>query len=297
MATTGQTWVDATRSKLLNGFAEQRNKLALSYTAGAGTLTFTYDLGSIKAGARLSIGLNTFYVWSSTGSTATVSGGEEGSTDANASSGDIVRVNPHFTDNEIWNELSGDLSDLSSPSSGLYGIGTVDLTYNAARTGYDLGAIADSFIDAYEVRFLTPGNFKDSPRMPKDNWRINRNVNTTNIASGFGVEIFQGINPSYNIRVIYKSTFTMPSALTTNVSVSGLQPSAYDLPPIGAALRLMSGREIKRNFTESQGDTRRASEVPPGAIAQSSNGLARLRASRIMAESARLDALYPHYRY
>ena len=88
----------------------------------------------------------------------------------------------------------------------------------------------------------------------------------------------------------------MPAALSTNVSVTGLQPSATDLPPIGAAIRLMAGREIKRNFTESQGDTRRSTEVPPGAIAQSANGLARLRQTRIAAEAARLHALYPSYR-
>ena len=55
----------------------------------------------------------------------------------------------------------------------------------------------------------------------------------------------------------------------------------------------MSGREIKRNFTESQGDTRRASEVPPGAILQSSRQLQVLRVQRIAAKAARLDAMYP----
>ena len=291
-----QSWIDKTRSHLLAGLSEERNKLSVAYTAGDTTLNFVYPLGGIRVGTRLCIGLNNFYVYAIDGLTATVVGGEDSTTDANALSGAIVRVNPRFPDNEIWDALSNDLSDLSSPTNGLYAVGTVDLTYNAARTGYDLGAIADNFIDAYEVRFLTPGNFKDSPRMPKDNWRINRNVNTTNIASGFGIEIFQGINPGYNIRVIYKSTFTMPTTTATAISVSGLQSSAYDLPPIGAAIRLMAGREIKRNFTESQGDTRRSSEVPAGAVGASSNGLARLRAQRIAAESARLDALYPPYR-
>ena len=56
----------------------------------------------------------------------------------------------------------------------------------------------------------------------------------------------------------------------------------------------MAGREIKRNFTESQGDTRRAGEVAPGAVMQSSRNLQILRQQRITAESARLDALYPN---
>lgn len=293
----GQSWIDATRSRLLNGFSEQRNKLASAYTIGSGTLTFTYPLAGLTAGSRISIGLNTFYVWSVAGTTATVSGGEEGSTDAIASSGAIVRVNPHFTDNDIWNELTSDLGDLSSPANGMYGIGTVDLTYNPVLVGYDLGSIADNCIDVYEVKYLTPGPSKDNKRIHTDKWRLNRNANTTSqFSSGFGIQLYEPAYPGFNLRVVYKSVFTMPSALTTNVSVSGLQPSAFDLPPIGAALRLMSGREIKRNFTESQGDTRRATEVPPGAIAQSSNGLARLRQTRISSEAARLNALYPSYR-
>lgn len=295
--TTMQNWVDATRSRLLSGYSEQRNKLSASYSAGGTTLTFTYALAGITAGSRLSIGLNTFYVWAVSGSTATVSGGEEGSTDAAAASGAIVRVNPNFTDNEIWNELASDLSDLSSPVNGLYGIGTVDFTYNSARTGYDLGSIADSLLAGYEVKYLTPGPFKDTPRLPVDSWRINRNVNTTEISSGLSLELFEPAQSGYNVRLTYKSTFTMPSALSTNVSVSGLQPSAYDLPPLGAALRLMSGREIQRNFTGGQGNTRRDSEVPPGAIAQSSRGIALLRQQRIIAEAGRLNSLYPPYRY
>ena len=287
--TTLQNWVDKTRGYLLSGFAEQRNKLASAYTAGSGTLTFTYDLGNIKAGARLSIGTNTFYVWSSTGATAIVSGGEDGSTDAAAASGAIVRVNPHFTDNDIVLALGEDLGDLSSPANGLYGISTVDLTYSAVFVGYDLGSIADNCIDVYEVKYLTPGPSKDNKRLATDMWRLNRNANTTSqFSSGFGIQLFASGYPGYNLRIVYKSTFTTPSALSTNVSVSGLQPSAYDLPPIGASLRLMAGREIKRNFTESQGDTRRATEVPPGATLQSSTGLARLRQSRISAEAARL---------
>ena len=34
---------------------------------------------------------------------------------------------------------------------------------------------------------------------------------------------------------------------------------------MGAAIRQMMGRDIKRSFLEAQPDTRRSSEVPPGA--------------------------------
>jgi len=294
--TTGNDWIGTTRSYLMNGYAENRNKLAVAYTAGGSTLTFSYTPDGIRAGARLSIGLNTFYVWSVENQVAHVSGGEDGSIDANAAVGSIVRVAPRFTDDEIWKALSGDLNDLSSPSSGLFGIGTVDLTYNAIVNGYDLGPVSDSLLSIYEVKYLTPGPQLDNPRIHTNGWRLNRNALTTQFPSGLSMQLFEPAYPGYNLRVVYRSLLTMPTTTLANVSSTGLLPSAQDLPPIGAAIRLMSGREIKRNFTEGQGDTRRASEVPPGAIMQSSRNLQILRQQRIAAEAARLDALYPNFK-
>jgi len=58
---------------------------------------------------------------------------------------------------------------------------------------------------------------------------------------------------------------------------------------------LMSPREIKRNFTESQGETRRAEEVASGQITNSISQLIRLRRDRIQAEAARLARAYPTF--
>ena len=296
MTTTGQNWIDSTRSYLMSGYAEERNKLSVAYTAGDTTLTFTYALGGIRQGARLSIGTNTFYVWAVNGQVATISGGEDSSTDANAAIGTIVKVNPRFTDDEIWKALSGDLADLSAPSNSLFSIGTVDLTYNPTVNGYDLGSIADKLLSVYELKYLTPGPQMDNPRIPVNGWRLNRDAITTQFASGLAIQLFMPAYPGYNLRVVYRSSFTFPTTISSSVSSTGLLASAYDLPPLGAAIRLMAGREIKRNFTEAQGDTRRASEVGPGAVMQSSRNLQILRGQRISAESARLDALYPSYR-
>ena len=293
--TLGSDWINSTRSYLMSGYSEERNKLSAAYTAGGTTLTFTYPLGGIRPGARLSIGTNTFYVWSVDGQIATVSGGEDSSTDANAASGTVVKVGPRFTDDEIWKALDSDLSDLSSPSSGLFGIGTLDLTYNAIVNGYDLSSVSD-LISIYEVKYLTPGPQMDNPRIHTAGWRLNRNAITTQFPSGISLQLFEPAYPGYNVRIVYRKYFTMPTTTATNVSTSGLLASAYDLPPLGAAIRLMAGREIKRNFTESQGDTRRAGEVAAGAVMQSSRNLQILRQQRITAESARLDALYPNFK-
>jgi len=294
--TTGSDWITKTRGYLMSGYAENRNKLSAAYTAGSGTLTFKYAIDGIRSGARLCIGTNTFYVWEVNGQVATVSAAEDGSTDANAAVGSLVRVAPRFTDDEIWKTLAEDLGDLSSPANSLYAMQNVDLTYNAIVNGYDLGPVGDQLQSVYEVKYLTPGPQLDNPRINSNGWRLNRDATTTQYPSGISLQLFQPAYPGYNLRVLYRANFVMPTTTYANVSSTGLQASAYDLPPLGAAIRLMQGREIKRNFTEGQGDTRRASEVPPGAVLQSSRGLQQLRAQRISAEAAKLDALYPSFR-
>ena len=294
--TTGQDWIAQTRSYLMSGYAENRNKLAQDYTAGSGLLVFQYDMAGIRPGARLSIGTNTFYVWSVSGQQATVQAGEDSSTDISVPAGTLVRVSPRFTGDEIWKQLANDLGDLSSPANGLYGIQTVDLTYNATLNGYDLGSIGDNLQSIYEVKYLTPGPQLDNPRIHTTGWRLNRNANSSQFPSGLSLQMFEPAYPGYNVRVVYRSNFVMPTTYLANVSSTGLLASAYDLPPLGAAIRLMEGREIKRNFTEGQGDTRRAGETPPGAVLQSARGLQQLRANRITAEAARLEALYPNFK-
>jgi hypothetical protein len=78
-------------------------------------------------------------------------------------------------------------------------------------------------------------------------------------------------------------------------STGGVQETLTDILAIGTQIRLMSPREVKRNFTESQGDTRRADEVAVGAVGNSFSQLQRLRRDRIQAEAARLSRAYPTF--
>lgn len=293
--TTVQQWVDRTRQYLQSGYTSERNQLAANYTAGSGTLTFKYPLGGITKGAKLSVGLNTFYVWDVNPSTltATVTAAEGGSTDVNLTSGATVHVRPLFPDFDVFNALNEEVQSLSSPQSGLFQVKTIDLTYNSAIDGYDISATDIQSI--YEVRFQEPGPFKDWPRVPAHEWVLERKAFVTDFPSGTALRLNRGGWPGYDVRVTYMAPYASFAALTDDVtSVCGVSAQAADIPPIGAAVRLIAGREIKRNFTEAQPDTRRAEEVPPGAVANSSRSLMLLRQQRIAEEAARLRAQYPY---
>jgi hypothetical protein len=94
--------------------------------------------------------------------------------------------------------------------------------------------------------------------------------------------------------VRYKAPFVRATAESSDLTTNCFLPTTCDdIVEMGVVLRLMAGREIKRNFTESQGDTRRADEVPAGAVLGSVANIQRLRRERVIAEAARLKAQYP----
>lgn len=295
MATLASVWIEATRRQLMGGFTEMRNVVGVTYVPGSNLLILSRDMTNVVPGQILSAGLNVFYVSAVAGFNVTVDGGQNGSNDVPVAAGTLVRVNPKFTDWDIWQELANDLNDLSG--MGIVAYNSSDLTYNPVYTGYDLGTTAASnLLDVYEVKYLTPGPYKDMPRLPRTAWRLTRNAAVADIPSGMSLQILDPSSQNvagYLVRVIWKSLLIPPVSLTSDLATTGLQSSAYDLPPIGAAINLMAGREIQRNFTSSQGDVRRATEVPAGAVAASSTGLKQKRQQRISTEIARLATMYP----
>lgn len=288
----GQDWINRARLYLLAGQSEERNKLSTAYTAGVSTtLSFQYPMRSIQAGTRLSCGLNTFYVWDVNNNTATVTGGEDGGTDISLAQGAVVRVRPRWTDYEIWTAIGEDMLELSSPTHGLFGVNDVIVPYLASVGGYDLVG-ANSIIAIDSVRYDATGD-TIWPTMGPTNWELIRDPLKVDFPSGFGLFVYYGPWNSVDLKVTYRQPFTVPTDPTADVSATLLPSTANDLPPMGAVVRLVSSREIRRNQIETQPDTRRAAEVGPGAVAASYRGVAQMRAMRIMQEAARLSAAYP----
>lgn len=295
---TLEGWVARTRTHLLTGRQEERNVLAADYTAGSGTIQVAGALGGIVPRVRLAIGLNTFYVLSVDNSnlTATVIAAQEGSLDADYPAGSTVWVGPKFTDYDILIELAAELNDLSAPGNGLFQMLTADLTYDNGAVGYDLGSLP-GLIDIYEVRAQESGTYKGWSQVEKSLYRLDRSADTTVFPSGTALMLNSGLWNGLTVQVLYRAEFTALNNLTDDVLDSGLPATAVDIPPLGAAMRLVAPREIKRSFSEDQGDTRRASEIPPGSATNSMRGIASLRAQRIQAEAGRLTARWPDRRF
>jgi hypothetical protein len=290
MATLASDLIEATRSHLFSGARPELNKLNEALDVTETDVDFLYAAGGIQRGAVLSIDLELMLVWAVTGSTATVQRGYAGTIAATHSTGVIIEVNPRFSNFAIFRALNEELASFSSPVNGLYQVKTVDLTYSAGRAGYDLTSVTD-LIGILEVRWkgYTTG---DWPLVRS--WTVALNMATSEFASGKALLIYDGAGPGRTLRVRYKAPFAPLVALTSDVqTVSGLPATANDIPPLGAAARLVAPREVKRAFSESQPEPRAAAEVPPGANRNAAGGLLALRNQRLREESARLHQSYP----
>ncbi|MGB0729825.1 MAG: hypothetical protein ACPGT1_08290 [Ilumatobacteraceae bacterium] len=290
--TTVQDWVDDCRDMLLSGHVEERDVLTVELTAGAGSFTVQYGTPGLVPGATVEIDSELMYIHAVSSTTVTVARGYGGSSAAAHSNGALLRVNPKFATYRIINALNADLRDLSSPLNGLYQMKTDTFTYQPNISGYDLANVTD-LIDVWNVTWDDPTVFEAEPQV--DSWVLRRNRNTSTFSSGFALVLYQGASTGQTVRVMYKAPFTEVSAVTDSLSTTGVPATAYDLPPLGAAMALMSTAPIRREFIDEQWSSRRSDEVPPGAISASMRDLRARRADRIGAEAARLSTAYPDY--
>lgn len=287
--TTAGTLVDRTVQNLLAGTVEERNKLASSVNASATSITLTYSLNSLAEQTVFECESELMYIWAVdvANKTLTVERGFGGTTAASHSAGAIITASPKFPRWQVLQALNDELADLSSPMNGLFQMKTVDVTYNGSDRMIDLTGVS-TIIDLYDVRLRYMAD--DYPVIR--NIRLLRDMPTSDFASGLVLAIDSSVR-SGSLRVSYKDAYSAFTSEASTLASTGAGTQLADLLVLGAQIRLMAPREIKRNFTEAQGDTRRADEVPAGAVNASITNLLRMRRDRIQAEAARLARQYP----
>lgn len=277
--------------RLLEGnLRSEMNTLSGSYTAGGTSLSFSEAMRSILDGAELEVDSELFRVTAVAGTTATVKGSQRGTTAANHASGANVFVNPRFSTASILSDMNATLAALES--EGLYRETAVDITFNPVVVGYDLTG-STTVLDILEVRYKETGPAKRFPRI--GSWDLLRNMNTADFPSGNALVLDEGGWPGLPLRIRYAAPFTPIAALTDDLTTTvGLPSSATDLVWLGAAIRGMESRDTRRTFLESQPDTRRSSEVPPGTGQGALTLLRRRFEERVGQERMRLLQRYPY---
>lgn len=288
--TTAATILNRASRQLLSGVIEERNKLAATINSTDTTVTTTYDLGGLRTGAVFQLGAELLYIWDAVpaSKTLTVERGYAGTTATSHSSGEVLTLNPKFPRAQMLDALNSEIDDLSSTSNGLFRVVTVDLTYNGSDRQINITG-SGTILELLDVRLRYEAD--DHPVIRST--RIQTGLPTADFASG-NTLVFDEPVMAGTYRVRYKAGFTRASSESSDLTTDCFLPATCDdIAEYGLMIRMMAAREIKRNFTEAQGDTRRPDEVPAGAIANSITNLQRLRRERIIAEAARLKAQFP----
>jgi hypothetical protein len=184
--------------------------------------------------------------------------------------------------------VNADIDDLSSTANGLFRVVTVDLTYNGSDRQVNI-TNSGTIIELLDTRLRYLAD--DHPVL--NAVRLQTGLPTTDFASG-NTLVFDEPVMAGTVRVRYKAPFVRATSESSDLTTNCFLPSTCDdIIEMGVIMRLMAAREIKRNFIEAQGDTRRPDEVQPGAITNSIANIQRLRRDRIIAEAGRLKAQYP----
>ena len=276
--------------QLLSGTIEERNKLATTVTSSDTSIVMSYDLNALRAGGVFELDAELIYIWAADAATKTltVQRGYADTTAAAHTAGAIVILNPRFPQQQMLDALNQDIDDLSSPLNGLYRVVSASVDYNGSDRQINL-TDATSVIDLIDVRL----RYLSSDYPVLRGVRLARGLPTSDFASGYAVT-FDELSMAGTLTVRYKAPFVRATTTTTDIQTTCLVPQTMeDILEMGVMARMLSVREVKRNFIESQGDTRRSDEVPAGSMSNSFTNISRLRRDRIIAEAARLARQYP----
>lgn len=282
--TTMADLVAEVHSMIMGSMPSEISLLAENYTPGDSTLTLLYPKKTLNAGSIISVGLNTFQILAAdaVGQVLTVYAKADGGPDLPASSGDLVRIKPRYTDWSVFREINGEIITMSSPASGLYAVATFTSTPDYVNGTYTLPvewtAIPQRLL---RVRYQKLGT---------DSFQTLRNAEWQ--PESQQVRIYGAQPGASQIEFTFAFPFSVTDSLTTDVTTLGLSTFTQDIPGLGAAANLLRATEGRRQQVFSQGDPRRPDEISPGANIGLSREFARIQSERISQEAARLLTQY-----
>jgi len=326
--TTFGDLIEKVYRRVMGGIRERTVQLTTAVTDVQFTIPVNgSQAASIAPGVILSAELELMYVtaWDASNLTATVTRGYYGSVPSNHDAGVIVYLNPRYSRYDIGVAINDDLRDLSSPSNGLFRVDSTSIPFNPVFQGYDLGDLPNNFIDVLSVNFRIAPPTHNFPAIR--NWRVQRQMFSSAgsadsiFPSGQGIQLYEQGWPGLPMYLMYSAPFIPLVNLTDDVTMTpvsnlaaadapynykgvvplvngvpvqlaNLPSTAIDIPALGAQIKLMESREIKRNFIEAQPDSRKATDVPAGATNASFRALQMERQARIDAEGDRLARQY-----
>lgn len=207
--------------------------------------------------------------------------GAEDTTAASHTAGALVTSAPTFPRKVIKDALNDAILALY-PSLVIFD--TEDFAYNAAQTEYPMPAETQ---DVWGVVGRLVGPEKISAVMP--NWRFNPHAYTTDFPTGKSIQLWTGITPGQNVRVLYtKKPAQLANAADDFEAVTGYPERVADLAVWDAAKRLLPSVMSARLQQTSVESTERAQLVSTRDISNAVQTYAALYAEGLQRERDRM---------
>jgi len=278
------------RRMTYGSMSEKINLVATSASAVVDEVSLELDVSGIQEGMILSSGLNVWYVKGASVNDRKVFvvPGIDNSPVGGVSVGDMVYVRPRMTDWYAFNLLNDEIRALSAPSNGLYQLKSWTADVDPTYQSYDVPDAASNLLSLHRVRYRLPGTPDVYVDLPSVAWRWHTGTDTNR------VQLLRNIPVGTEVQFVYKAPFTAASSVTSDlVTDCGLAETMTDIPPLGVAMMLLQTTESRRVQVQTQGDARRAEEVPATANSNAASQLRRLYRERVQDEYARLTARLP----
>lgn len=280
--TTMRDAVTSVIDRLNGGAVGDLARIANDYVPGDTMIELLDAKPNINPGTVISLDLHVLYVTKMLNNGSAFEFFPIRSSTETVTAGTIARFRPAQTTLEVFDRLAVEVRSMSSPGVGLYQVAEVDNSVNYSDGVYYLPSEwTSSPIRVLGVKGLLPG---------QDIWR---DINGWVWQPERGVVQVYGCPPdATSVRILYALPFGTPTSLDDDLETLGIYHTMHDIPVLGACAYMSMGLEGRRIIPTSQGDPRRAAEVPMTAGTSLSREWARNYQRRTMEEARRLAALY-----
>lgn len=284
--TTMREAVQSVLSRLNGAMPGDLAVTTTDYVVGDDTLQLAPGVPRINPGTLVSLDLHDLYVTAidNNGTMLTVTPlvSDEPST---VPAGSIARIRPAQSTREVFARLRDQIQAMSAPNNGLFYPAAADYGPSYGDNTYPVPE--DWTVDPVRVLDVTYQAYGTGYWGRVNGWRWQPDIGA--------VRITGAVPPGPVIRVLYALPFAVPTLLSQDLTDDlGIPATMADIPVLGATADLALGLEGRRLIPTSQGDGRRAEEVPITAGSALARELRRAQNDRIQGERARLGRLFPY---
>src|SRR5215831_291282 len=289
----GELIDDLLNETLLGTYRAHFNELKNAIGATDVSITTLFPIQGIGDGSYLEMGQELMYVVPGgvnvTAQTLAVLRGVRGTTPIAHGPNAGISINPRFARSVI---LSAMQEEVRSWPISIFRAVQIDTTVGAYATNIDLAAAVGANDILRTIKVWRRGDQPDQNRwIPITGWRFERDLFSMGSADLYLAKTYSS---GQEFRILVARPFPDPVnwTETTDLTAVFIPQSCADIIKYGSAWRLVTGREVRRNFTEIESEGRNAQEVPPGANLTLGRNLKLMRDGRLAEEITRLRSLY-----